>query len=90
MGNLKVFVLLAGNALATGRNGQNAAVCATEGLMKRVDRDELEGVMPTSRVTSGHWRSGPRSGEPVRGTGSCRAAARREPRRGPTPRLPPG
>jgi heat shock protein HtpX len=33
------------NAFATGRNAENAVVCVTEGLMKLVDRDELEGVI---------------------------------------------
>jgi heat shock protein HtpX len=33
------------NAFATGRNPENAVVCVTEGLMKLVDRDELEGVI---------------------------------------------
>ena len=33
------------NAFATGRNHEHAVVCVTEGLMKLVDRDELEGVI---------------------------------------------
>jgi heat shock protein HtpX len=33
------------NAFATGRNPSHAAVAATEGLIKLLDRDELEGVM---------------------------------------------
>lgn len=33
------------NAFATGRNPEHAVVCVTEGLMKLVDRDELEGVI---------------------------------------------
>jgi heat shock protein HtpX len=33
------------NAFATGRNPQHAAVAATEGIMRILDRDELAGVM---------------------------------------------
>jgi heat shock protein HtpX len=33
------------NAFATGRNSDHAVVCATTGLMRRLDNDELEGVL---------------------------------------------
>jgi heat shock protein HtpX len=33
------------NAFATGRNYENAVVCVTEGLMRMVNREELEGVI---------------------------------------------
>ncbi len=33
------------NAFATGRGPRNAVVCATEGLLKMLPRDEVEGVM---------------------------------------------
>src|SRR5690606_33856541 len=33
------------NAFATGRDYEHATVCVTEGLLKLVNRDELEGVI---------------------------------------------
>src|ERR687893_2817109 len=33
------------NAFATGRNPERAVVCVTEGIMRLVSRDELEGVV---------------------------------------------
>jgi len=33
------------NAFATGRNAKHAVVCVTQGLMRALDRDELEGVI---------------------------------------------
>jgi heat shock protein HtpX len=33
------------NAFATGRNPENAVVCVTQGLLRVIDQDELEGVI---------------------------------------------
>jgi heat shock protein HtpX len=33
------------NAFATGRNSKHAVLCVTEGLLRRLDREELEGVI---------------------------------------------
>ena len=33
------------NAFATGRNADHAVVCATKGIMRRLENDELEGVL---------------------------------------------
>jgi heat shock protein HtpX len=33
------------NAFATGRNSEHAVVCVTQGLLRRLDREELEGVL---------------------------------------------
>jgi heat shock protein HtpX len=33
------------NAFATGRNSKSAVVCVTDGLLRRLDREELEGVL---------------------------------------------
>jgi heat shock protein HtpX len=33
------------NAFATGRNSKNSVLCVTEGILSRLDKDELEGVL---------------------------------------------
>ena len=43
----KIYIVpeRAPNAFATGRNAEHAVVCVTEGLLDRLDRSELEGVL---------------------------------------------
>ncbi len=43
----KIYILpeLAPNAFATGRDPKNAAIAVTEGLLRKLDRSELEGVI---------------------------------------------
>ncbi len=43
----KLYVIedSAPNAFATGRNPENAVICATTGLLQKLDRTELEGVI---------------------------------------------
>lgn len=43
----KIYVIEspAMNAFATGRNPQNAVICATTGLLEKLDKTELEGVI---------------------------------------------
>ncbi|MGE5609576.1 MAG: zinc metalloprotease HtpX [Bacillota bacterium] len=45
MPRVYVSPMAAPNAFATGRNPSHAAVCATEGLLRMLDREEVAGVM---------------------------------------------
>lgn len=45
MPRVYVAPTMAPNAFATGRNPKHAAVCATEGLLQMLDRNEVAGVM---------------------------------------------
>ncbi len=45
MPRVYVSPVAAPNAFATGRNPNHAAVCATEGLLRMLDRNEVAGVM---------------------------------------------
>src|SRR5215470_15574557 len=42
------------NAFATGRNADHAVVCATRGLLNRLDNDELEGVLANEMTHVAH------------------------------------
>ncbi len=53
----KLYVIddTAMNAFATGRNPENAVICATTGLLARLDRSEVEGVMAHELAHVGNY-----------------------------------
>ncbi len=53
----KLYVIedTAMNAFATGRNPENAVICATTGLLSRLNRSEIEGVMAHELAHIGNY-----------------------------------
>ncbi len=53
----KIFIVpeKAPNAFATGRNPEHAVLAVTEGLLERLDRSELEGVVAHELSHIGNW-----------------------------------